>query len=106
MYAFIKKYCDDLIVEFDTISKERKVLLAKIAAYIISKIKEDKPINLVYICTHNSRRSHFGQIWAQVAAHYYHIKNVNSFSGGTEATCRLTTYGSHGFGTLSVNISS
>lgn len=86
MYAFIKKYCDDLIVDFDTISKDRKVLLAKIAAYIISKIKEDKPINLVYICTHNSRRSHFGQIWAQVAAHYYHIKNVNSFSGGTEAT--------------------
>ena len=43
-------------------------------------------VNLVYICTHNSRRSHFGQIWAQVAAYYYKIKNVNAFSGGTEAT--------------------
>lgn len=40
----------------------------------------------MYICTHNSRRSHFGQIWAQVAANYFEITNVNSFSGGTEAT--------------------
>jgi protein-tyrosine phosphatase/arsenate reductase len=40
----------------------------------------------MYVCTHNSRRSHFGQIWATVAAEYYGIKNVVTFSGGTEAT--------------------
>ena len=39
-----------------------------------------------YICTHNSRRSHLGQVWAAVAASYYNIKNVHTFSGGTEAT--------------------
>src|SRR6185312_3637888 len=33
-----------------------------------------------------SRRSHFGQIWAKVASEYYQTKNVNTFSGGTEAT--------------------
>lgn len=86
MYVQIKKYCDDLVLEFNSISKERKALLGKISFYIISKIKEGKPINLVYICTHNSRRSHFGQIWAQVAANYYQLENVNTFSGGTEST--------------------
>ena len=40
----------------------------------------------MYICTHNSRRSHFGQIWAAVAASYYGISHVRTFSGGTEAT--------------------
>ncbi len=50
------------------------------------RLRTGKVINLVYICTHNSRRSHFGQIWAQVAAHYYNIPNVYSFSGGTEVT--------------------
>ncbi|MDG0974071.1 MAG: protein-tyrosine-phosphatase [Crocinitomicaceae bacterium] len=38
------------------------------------------------MCTHNSRRSHFGQIWAAVAADYYGIENVITYSGGTEAT--------------------
>lgn len=86
MIATVQAYCDRLPGEFDSISAERKLILEKIAAYIQSKKNENKPIRLVYICTHNSRRSHFGQIWAQVAAHYYKIKNVTTFSGGTEAT--------------------
>ena len=40
----------------------------------------------MYVCTHNSRRSHFGQIWGAVAAAYYSIENVITYSGGTEAT--------------------
>lgn len=86
MIESIKTYCDNLIQKFDSIPKERKELLGKLSDYIISKQHQHKPINLVYICTHNSRRSHFGQIWAQVAAHYYNIKNAHTFSGGTEAT--------------------
>ena len=86
MIKSIKTYCDGLIKEFDSISVERKILLEKISQYIQQKKLEHKPIQLVYVCTHNSRRSHFGQIWAQVAANYYNIKNVKTFSGGTEAT--------------------
>jgi arsenate reductase len=61
-------------------------VLDNISNYIRYEKLENKPINLVYICTHNSRRSHFGQIWAAVAANYYDIKDVHTFSGGTEAT--------------------
>lgn len=86
MTKSIKTYCDGLIKEFDSISVERKIILEKISQYIQQKKQERKPIQLVYVCTHNSRRSHFGQIWAQVAANYYNIKNVKTFSGGTEAT--------------------
>jgi arsenate reductase len=86
MISSITSYCNNLIQEFDTISDTRKELLDRITQYIITKQQEHKLINLVYICTHNSRRSHFGQVWAQVAAHYYDIKNVHVFSGGTEAT--------------------
>lgn len=50
------------------------------------KHRDRKPVNLIYICTHNSRRSHFGQIWAQVAAAYFEMNDVHSFSGGTEET--------------------
>lgn len=86
MLQTIKLYCDKLITEFDAIPKERQALLEKISNYISSKKESNQAIQLVYICTHNSRRSHFGQIWAQVAANYYNVKNVTSFSGGTEAT--------------------
>jgi len=86
MFSTVKNYCENLVHDFASISAERKVLLEKISDYISNKRKSDKSINLVYICTHNSRRSHFGQIWAQVAADYFKIGNVYAFSGGTEAT--------------------
>lgn len=49
-------------------------------------IAENNPARLNFICTHNSRRSHLGMIWAIVAAHYHGLDQVESYSGGTEAT--------------------
>ncbi len=86
MITNIKTYCDNLVNDFPSIKPERKILLEKISQYIQQKKQEHKPIQLVYVCTHNSRRSHFGQIWAQVAADYYKVNNVQTFSGGTKAT--------------------
>ncbi len=86
MYPKIKSICDELILQFDSISTERKRVLTTISEYIQQKKSEGLPIQLMYVCTHNSRRSHFGQIWAAVAASYYGVLNVTTFSGGTEAT--------------------
>ena len=86
MYKKIKYTCDHLSQQFDSIASERKFLLEKISAYIQLKKDANLPIQLMYVCTHNSRRSHFGQIWAAVASAYYSIENVTTFSGGTEAT--------------------
>ena len=54
--------------------------------FIQGKVSTNNNINLNFICTHNSRRSHLSQVWAQVAAHYFNVKNVYCYSGGTEAT--------------------
>jgi protein-tyrosine phosphatase/arsenate reductase len=86
MFPKIEAYIQELTQNFDTIPAERKVLLQKLTDYIQSKIDKNEAINLNYICTHNSRRSHFGQVWSKVAADYYGIKNISTFSGGTEAT--------------------
>lgn len=86
MYSDIKIFSHELVKKFDQIPQDRKEILAKISSYIAHKKNENRPVNLVYICTHNSRRSHFGQIWAKVAADYFNISNVHTFSGGTEAT--------------------
>lgn len=71
---------------FNSIPNERKQLLKELSQYILNKLNEQNEINLLFICTHNSRRSHISQIWAQTAADYYNISDVKCYSGGTEVT--------------------
>ncbi|GAB1443153.1 protein-tyrosine-phosphatase [Ignavibacteriales bacterium] len=68
------------------IPSERVDLLNKFAQYIADKRIKGLPVNLIFICTHNSRRSHLSQIWAQFFAGFYGLQEVYCFSGGTEAT--------------------
>ncbi|MBK0370211.1 arsenate-mycothiol transferase ArsC [Flavobacterium agrisoli] len=75
-----------LKLEIETISEERKALLQPLADYIQQKHTAKQPIRISFICTHNSRRSHLSQIWAQTMAHYFKVENVFCYSGGTEAT--------------------
>ena len=69
-----------------TISNERKAVLQPLTEFIQSKVSKGQDIRINFICTHNSRRSHLSQVWAQTMAHYFNIKNVFCYSGGTEAT--------------------
>ena len=84
MFPKIKSTIEQL--SFDTISEERKQVLAPLVQFIQSKTNSGLAIRLNFICTHNSRRSHLSQVWAQTAAAYYNIENVFCYSGGTEAT--------------------
>ena len=69
-----------------TITAERKAFLQPLTDYIQSKVSNGQEIRINFICTHNSRRSHLSQVWAQTMADYFNIKNVFCYSGGTEAT--------------------
>ncbi len=69
-----------------TVSEDRKVVLKPLADYIQNKVDANEEIRLNFICTHNSRRSHLSQIWAQTMAFHFGIQNVYCYSGGTEAT--------------------
>lgn len=68
------------------LTDDRKKLLLAIAAFMADELKANNTVNLNFICTHNSRRSQLAQVWAHYAISYYKLKNVYSFSGGTEAT--------------------
>ena len=68
------------------ISDERQAVLQPLIAYMQQKITDNQEIRLNFICTHNSRRSHLSQIWAQTLAQYYGISKISCYSGGTEAT--------------------
>ncbi len=68
------------------ISNERKAVLQPLVDFIQGKVSDKKEVRLNFICTHNSRRSHLSQVWAQALAHYFNIPQVFTYSGGTEAT--------------------
>lgn len=73
-------------VSADQILEDRKLTLREIADYVTARLDAGKAANLIFICTHNSRRSHMSQIWAYAAALFYGIRDVQCYSGGTEAT--------------------
>jgi arsenate reductase len=72
--------------QFATISPERKAILLPLIDFIQNKVSKEQETRLNFICTHNSRRSHLSQVWAQTAAAHFNVKNVFCYSGGTEAT--------------------
>ncbi|GAB3225083.1 protein-tyrosine-phosphatase [Algoriphagus aestuariicola] len=67
------------------IPADRMSAIDSMVNYVLGKIKANEQVRLNFICTHNSRRSQFSQIWAQTAADYLGIE-VSSYSGGVEVT--------------------
>ncbi|MET3536396.1 arsenate-mycothiol transferase ArsC [Chryseobacterium limigenitum] len=84
MNAKLSEYIEEILAT--EISQERKITLQPLVDFIQQKVKDQKPININFICTHNSRRSHLAQIWAQIASEHFNIPCVNCYSGGTETT--------------------
>lgn len=91
MFEKLKKTSKSLMSNFEVIPKERKVLLDELAMYIRNKLNTSKEVQLIFICTHNSRRSHLAQVWAQAAANFYNVQGIKTYSGGTEETAFNTS---------------
>jgi len=84
MYSNLSKTLE--IASKISVSDERKEILQPLIDYIQNKVTTNQEIRLNFICTHNSRRSHLSQIWAQTMAFQFQIDKVFCYSGGTEAT--------------------
>jgi arsenate reductase (thioredoxin) len=75
------------------ISKQRQELLLEIAKGIQLYLDQKISLNLLFVCTHNSRRSQFGQLWATYFSRILGLsEHVSCYSAGTEATeCNIRT---------------
>lgn len=82
------KKIDELIstLNITNIPKERRETLQLLVAYIQGEIQRNKAVRITFICTHNSRRSHLAQVWAQTKAHYFGIERVACYSAGTQVS--------------------
>lgn len=86
LYSSLRPSVELFIKEFEKIPQERRTALKELAEFIQKRMSHAQTVYLNFICTHNSRRSHLAQIWAQTAAYYFGVSDVKCFSGGTEAT--------------------
>ncbi|WP_133177562.1 low molecular weight phosphatase family protein [Chitinophaga parva] len=86
LFPKLAHYLADAANDFEQISLQRKALLRQIADGVIDALDKTGHAALIYVCTHNSRRSHMGQLWAAAAAAYYNIPGVATYSGGTAIT--------------------
>ena len=86
MHLELNKYIEARLSETALIPADRTQLLDQLAALIDQRIAAGEPCKLTFICTHNSRRSHLCQLWAAAAAAHFGHENVQTYSGGTEAT--------------------
>lgn len=70
----------------ELISQERKILLTNWSKMIIQELRESNELNVMFICTHNSRRSQVAQVLSEIISNELNLKNIHFYSGGTEAT--------------------
>ncbi len=84
MFSEIESTINELNLK--SITEDRKVILKPLIDFIQLKVSKKQEVRLHFICTHNSRRSHLSQVWAQTMAVFFNIQNVVCYSGGTEST--------------------
>jgi len=82
-----------------SLTPERSKIVDALAQEISSGLADGAKVQLIFVCTHNSRRSQFAQVWAQTAAAHFGFDpgRIECFSGGTEVTaCNPRTVASLG----------
>lgn len=82
----LRDYIAHRLAELENLSDGRRTKLDRLAGYWARSLQQQDHARLLFVCTHNSRRSHFAQIWAQVAALWFGLDRTATYSGGTEST--------------------
>lgn len=68
------------------ITAERKKQLQPVVSYLKQTIAIGQSPQLLFVCTENSRRSMLAQVWSEIAAEYFDVKDFGAHSAGSKAT--------------------
>jgi hypothetical protein len=73
-----------LSTSFDQINPRHHESATQLARWIASRYRPGQRLDVIVICTGNSRRSMLGAVMGNIAAAYYGMPEVRFHSGGTE----------------------
>ncbi|MEN0021203.1 MAG: protein-tyrosine-phosphatase [Planctomycetota bacterium] len=85
LYPKLTEFLKASRIDSSKLAIKRLFILTELASAIQVAIERGQTPDLVFICTHNSRRSHIAHLCAEAAARLYAV-DVRGYSGGTEAT--------------------
>ncbi|PSR02544.1 MAG: protein-tyrosine-phosphatase [Bacteroidetes bacterium SW_11_45_7] len=86
-YTALNRYIDNEVLPVvEAVPEDRRKTLSEFAQTVHSHLTQGGSAKVVFVCTHNARRSQLAQVWATVAAHWYGLQEVDVRSGGTEVT--------------------
>ena len=75
-----------LTASFDMIDERHRLAGQKLVDWIAKNYRPGEPLDVVAVCTGNSRRSIMGSTMGNIAAAYYGMPEVRFHSGGTAPT--------------------
>lgn len=79
----INEYLTEVKKAATLVPQHRQVILKNLIAYVV---KKKAKCGLIYVCTHNSRRSQMAQVWSFIISRNHGFHDIRSFSAGTEVT--------------------
>jgi arsenate reductase (thioredoxin) len=79
----VRAHAEYLTTTFDMIDEEHRDAAQRLANWIVSNFDSNSPLDVIVVCTGNSRRSILGSSMGNVAAAYYGLSNIRFHSGGT-----------------------
>lgn len=86
LFPELEAFLDARAAEAGRIPDSRRPLLEALGRWVAARLDAGEPARLVFVCTHNSRRSHLAMVAAAAAAVRAGLRGVETFSAGTEAT--------------------
>lgn len=82
----VRKHVDCLTTSFDRIDDTHRPGGQKLADWVVKNYRPGQSLDVVVVCTGNSRRSILGATTGNIAAAYYGMPEIRFHSGGTAPT--------------------
>jgi arsenate reductase len=82
----VRRHMELLTTSYDMIDEGHRLAGRKLADWIVRNDRPGKPLDVVVVCTGNSRRSILGATMGNIAAAYYGMPEIRFHSGGTAPT--------------------
>ena len=93
----VREHADFLTTSFDLIDPAHRLAADKLADWIAKNYRVGEKLDIINVCTANSRRSMIGATMGNIAADYYGMPEIIFHTGGTAAP---TAFNSRAIDTL------
>ena len=86
LFAPLREHAERLSSSFEGMTPQHREAGETLARWIAANYRPGSPLNVIVVCTGNSRRSILGSSMGNLAAAYHGLPEIRFHSGGTDPT--------------------